>query len=125
MKRIVTAIFFFGAALAVTGVRSFAVEPVGPLSSDQARTLLRSAATSEDHIRLAGYYRDEAQKLRAEVKEHEEMSAEYDKNPAGHPIPKGLTLGEHCRNLVKYYSAVAATADKMAAMHEAMANRAR
>ncbi len=125
MKRIVTIMFLFGAAVGITGSSAYAVEPAGALTNDQVKALISTAKTPADHLKLAGYYRYEASKLQAEIKDHEEMAADYDKNPAGHPVPKGITLGEHCRNLVKYYREAAATDTEMAAMHEEMAKSAR
>ena len=87
--------------------------------------MIETAKTPADHMKLANYYRLEADKLKAEVKDHEEMAAAYDKNPAGHPVPKGQTLGAHCRNLVKDISDEAKHANEMATMHEEMAKGAK
>ena len=121
MKRIVTIMFLLGTAVGITGFHAYAVEPIGALTNDQVKALIRTAKTPDDHLKLASYYRYEAAKLQAEVKDHEEMAADYEKNPMGHPIPKGITLGEHCRNLVKYYREAVKTDTEMAALHEEMA----
>jgi len=125
MKRYVTVMFLLGMAIGTTGFRAYAVEPAGALTRDEAKALISAAKTPEDHMKLSGYYRAEALKLQAEVKDHEAMAAAYDKNPLAHPIPKGPSLGQHCRNLVKYYGDAAKAHNELADMHEAMARNAK
>jgi hypothetical protein len=122
MFKIFSVAFLLGAAL---GSSALAVEPSIKLSRSEVKTLIQTAKTPADHTKLANYYRAEAMRLQAEVKDHEEMAALYDKNPAGHPIPKGQTLGAHCRNLVKDISDEAKEASEMATMHEEMAKTAK
>jgi hypothetical protein len=124
MKRILTVLFLFAAAVSFTG-SAYAVKPAGALSKKELKTLIATAKTPAQHTKLANYYRYEANEFQARAKEHEEMGADYDKNPALHPVPKGQTLGDHCRNLMRYYSDAAKTATEMAAMHEEMAKAAR
>ncbi len=121
MKRIVTVIALLAAAAGVTVSISSAVESAGKLSKTELKALIVSAKTPADHAKLAKYYRYEAAMLQAEVKDHDEMAADYDKNPMGHPIPKAQTLGDHCRNLVRYDNEAVKEANEMAAMHEEMA----
>ena len=121
MKRMISVMILLGTAVGVTSSNAWAVEPSGKLSKSQVETLIQTAKTPADHMKLAKYYRYEATRLEADVKEHEEMAAAYDKNPLTHPIPKAQTLGDHCRNLVKYLGDGAKEANEMAAMHEEMA----
>lgn len=125
MKRIVTVMMLLAAAVGLTGLTSWAVEPAGNLTKSQVKALIQTAKTPADHMKLANYYRYQANKLQGELKDHEEMAAAYDKNPMGHPIPKGQTLGDHCRNLTKYIGDEAKEASEMAAMHEEMAKNAK
>src|SRR5258708_6350526 len=99
MKRIVTVMMLVGAAIGLAGSTAWAVEPAGNLTKSELKALIQAAKTPADHMKLANYYRYQATSLQAEVKDHEQMAAAYDKNPMGHPIPKGQTLGDHCRNL--------------------------
>jgi hypothetical protein len=122
MVKIFSVAFLLGASL---GSSAWAVEPSTNLSRSELKTLIQTATTPADHTKLANYYRTEAMRLQAEVKDHEEMAASYDKNPAGHPVPKGQTLGAHCRNLAKDISAEAKEASAMATMHEEMAKAAK
>jgi len=120
MKRMVAVMILLGTAVAI-----WAVEPVNTLTKSELKSLIQTAKTPEDHMKLANYYRAEAMRLEAEVRDHEEMAGLYDKNPAGHPIPKGQTLGTHCRNLVKDITDEAKEATEMATMHEEMAKGAK
>jgi hypothetical protein len=88
MKRIVTVTILFAAAVGLIGSSALAVEPAGNLTKSEVRVLIQTAKTPADHAKLANYYRYEATRLQAEVKDHEAMAAAYDKNPMGHPIPK-------------------------------------
>jgi hypothetical protein len=123
MKRIVTLMILLAAAIGVTGSTALAVE--GNLTRSQVKALIQTAKTPADHMKLARYYRYEASRLQTEVKDHDEMAAAYDKNPMGHPIPKAQTMGDHCRNLVKYDDEGVKEANEMAAMHEEMAKSAK
>jgi hypothetical protein len=125
MKRIVTVTILFAAAVGLIGSSALAVEPAGNLTKREVKTLIETAKTPADHAKLANYYRYEATRLQAEVKDHEAMAAAYDKNPMGHPIPKGQTLGTHCRNLMKDISEEAKEASEMATMHEELARNAK
>jgi hypothetical protein len=121
MKRMITLVILLAAAIGVTTATALAVEPVGKLTKSQVKALILAAKTPADHMKLANYYRYEANRLQAEVKEHEEMAAAYDKNPSAHPVPKGQTLGDHCRSLVNTYAEGVKEANEMANVHEEMA----
>jgi hypothetical protein len=95
-----------------------------PLTKQEVKELIKTAKTPEDHTKLARYYWYEADKLKSEAKDHEEMGAEYAQNPSSHPIPKWPKFGQHCKDLSGYYAKAAKEAEKMATMHEAMAKAA-
>ena len=95
------------------------------LSRQQLKWLISSAKPPADHERLAAHYRDEAERLKAKQREHEEEAAEYYKNPSRHPSPKYPTLGQHCRDLADYYGMAAQKALTMADMHGKMAREAK
>src|SRR6266700_2530891 len=98
MKRMMTVMILLAAGVGVTSSTAWGVEPAGKLSKSELITLIQTAKAPADHMKLAKYYQYEATRLEADVKEHGEMAAAYDKNPMAHPIPKGQTLGDHCRN---------------------------
>jgi hypothetical protein len=101
-----------------------AAEAVPPLTKQEVKDLIKTAKTPEDHAKLARYYWFEADKLKSEANDHEEMGAEYAQNPSNHPIPKWPKFGQHCRDLSGYYAEAAKEAEKMATMHQAMAKAA-
>ena len=95
------------------------------LTKQQLKSLISSAKTPTDHQKLAAYYHDEAQRLKAKQREHEEEADEYYRNPSRHPSPKYPTLGQHCRDLAGYYAMAAQKALTMADMHETLAREAK
>ena len=113
------------AAIGVTGSTAWAAESAGKLTKSQVKALIVTAKTPADHMKLAKYYRYEAGMLQTEMNDHNEMAAAYDKNPSGHPVPKAMTLGDHCRNLVKGDMDAIKEANEMADMHEEMAKNAK
>lgn len=100
-----------------------------PLTKHELNTLLKSAKTPADHLRIAAYYREEAQRLRSSSEEYLRQAAVYDKNP---PFPaleskQGAAFGmgaSHCRYWAKQDADAAAKADAQAALHEDMAKKA-
>lgn len=94
------------------------------LSKKEVKLLIANARTSEDHERLAAYFRAEGEHLKSEQQEHREMLDAYLKNPTSHPIPRWPTLGVHCRDLVFYYGKAAEQAFALADLHDQMAKEA-
>ncbi len=92
------------------------------VTKKQLKALIRTAKTPEDQLRIAAWYRNEAASLRAQAMEQDAMADEYDRNPMSHPIPKGITYGENCRNLARYYRERAKIDARLAAQHEEMAS---
>ncbi|MDQ2947550.1 MAG: hypothetical protein M3Y27_16720 [Acidobacteriota bacterium] len=82
--------------------------------------MIKTAKTPEEHMKLAQYYRYEADKFKSEAQEHKEMSAEY----IHHTIPKFPTMSQHCMDLSGYLTRAAKKAEQLAAMHEEMAKTA-
>lgn len=101
-----------------------ATDSTAPLTKQQVKALIKMAKTPEDHKKLARYYWYEADQLKSEAKDHQEMEAEYEQNPSGHPIPKWPTLGQHCKDLSAYYQKAAEQAEQLAKAHEEMAKSA-
>jgi len=110
-------------ALSASGAR--AAESNAPLTKQQVKALIKTAQTPEDHMKLARFYWYEADRLKSEAKDHEEMEADYAENPSNHPVPKWPTLGQHCKALSADYRKAAAEAEQMASLHEEMAKAAK
>lgn len=101
-----------------------AADTSAPLTKQQIKGLIKTAKTSDDHMKLARYYWYEADRLKSEAKDHQEMEADYAQNPSAHPVPKWPTLGQHCKDLAEDYAKAASEAEQMASLHEAMAKAA-
>ena len=64
------------------------------LSSKRVRLLVETASTAQDHRDLAQYFRQEAQRMRAQEQYHMETAAFY----RLHPVPKPtVSMLEHCK----------------------------
>ena len=83
--------------------------------------LLASAATPEEHLKLAAYYHSQAKALLEESRTWAAMADDYDRNPASHPIPKFPTYGDRCRSLARQYLKDAKKAEALALAHERLA----
>ena len=53
------------------------------LTKGELKELIASAATPEDHQKIAAYYRGEAQRLRQSAKEHQDWGDIYARGSAG------------------------------------------
>ena len=99
------------------------------ISRKEFKVLLRTAKEPPEHQKIAAYYRQEAQRLTASSKEHEEMAEIYAKNP---PFPAmeskhGDAFGQdasHCRKWAQLIAEQAKEAEALAALHEDMAKAA-
>jgi len=100
-----------------------------PLTKRELNTLLKNAKTPADHLQIASYYREEAQRLRSRSEEYLRQAAVYDKNPLFPALEskQGTSFGmgaSHCRYWAKQDAEAAAKADAQAALHEDMAKKA-
>ncbi len=117
------------AMLSFASVYAAAANAQRPLTKHELNTLLKNAKTPADHLRIASYYRGEAQRLSSSSQEYLKQAAVYDKNP---PFPAmeskhGAAFGmgaSHCRFWAKQDAEDAAKAEAQAALHEDMAKKA-
>ncbi|MGA7791898.1 MAG: hypothetical protein WCA19_02590 [Candidatus Acidiferrales bacterium] len=99
------------------------------LSKKELKVLLRTAKEPPEHRKIADYYRQEAQRLTADAKEHTELAEIYAKNP---PFPAmeakhGSSFGQgasHCRLWAQLDAEQAKEAEALALLHEDMAKQA-
>lgn len=99
------------------------------ISKKELKVLLKTAKEPADHQKIAEYYRQKAQQLRAGAKEHVEMAEEYTKNPtfAQMEIKQRAWLGQgtsHCRRWAELDEQEAKEAEALATLHEDMAKAA-
>lgn len=86
------------------------------LTQKQLKALIVSAKTPEDHMKLAAYFKGEAQRQEASAKTHEEMANLYDSK---------TEMAKHCKNLSEELKKAGESANSMAAEHEKMAAQLR
>ena len=119
-RSVASGAFLVALAIGVSSSSMRAADTAAPLTKQQVKELIKTAKTPEEHMKLAQYYRYEADKFKSEAQEHKEMSAEY----AGRPFPKGRPMSEHCNDVSGYLTRAAEKAERMATMHEEMAKSA-
>jgi len=96
------------------------------ITKKEFKTLLKTAKEPVEHKKIAAYYRQEAARLTASAKEHEELAEVYAKNPpfpaleAKHGTAFGLGAS-HCKRWAELSAEQAKEADALATMHEEMA----
>jgi hypothetical protein len=116
------------AMLSFASIFASAAEPQRPVTKKELKTLLKTASTPADHLRIAAYYRAEAQRLTARSQEHATEAASYEKYS---PFPAmverfGTGFGQgapHCHYWSKQYAEDATKAEAQAALHEDLAKK--
>lgn len=120
MKKMLVPMFLVALTTGITSTVAQA-DPTNVPSKEQVKTLIEIAKTPEEHLKIAAYFRAEAETLRAKATEHEQMATQYDENAATRTATRGNTLSQHCRALAEVYNSDARKADKQAGLHEEMA----
>jgi hypothetical protein len=90
------------------------------LTNKEVKALIVSAKTPEDHMKLASYFKGEAQQLQAKVKYHDEMAELYKTNATGK-----TDMAKHCKYFADEARKAAEAANSLADEHEKMAEQAR
>jgi hypothetical protein len=99
------------------------------LTKKQAKALAATAKAPADHMRLAAYYKLEADRLDAEAKDHDDLAQVYRLHPAvlggGKDVgnPQSRTF-EHCEATAKSLREAARFMRELATEHEKMAKDA-
>ena len=91
------------------------------LSQKQLLWLIGHAETPAEHEELAAYYRQQAQHLLQEAKDHQEMAAAY---PQVYASKHPTLAAHHCSDWAALYSKQAKDAEVLAKLHEQMAKEA-
>jgi hypothetical protein len=113
----------FLAVLACTVVVGAAADTPASLSKRELKTLLATARTPADQERLAEYYRDNAQHLRAKAQEFSAQADYLATQPATIESKQGISCNctSHYRYFAKQYAQEATDAEKLAAEHDQLA----
>ena len=90
------------------------------LSNQELKTLLATAKTSSDHQKIAAYYHDKAQQLRAKAQEFSAEAALYANQPATIESKQGTSClcPKHFEHFAKLYAQEAQESEMLAAKHE-------
>lgn len=117
-------------SLAFASLSTFAVaSETKVITKKELKALLKTAKEPVEHRKIAEYYRQEATRLTASAKEHEELAEIYAKNPpfAAMEGKHGTSFGQgapHCKRWAELSAEQAKEALSLAAMHEEMAQAA-
>ena len=116
-------------AVSFTSVYSVAQTQKVPTKHELV-TLLKTAKEPPDHLRIAAYYRQEAERLRQQANEHSDLAAIYHgthpfaamESKHGDEFPQGAA---HCKKFAELALEQAKEADALAVLHEVMAKAAK
>jgi hypothetical protein len=127
MKHFITTAILAACALVFGSISPVsAVEPT-KMSAKKVKELVANAKTSADHLKLATWYKAEADKLEAQANDHEGLADVYKSHSAvlgsktSIPISGSAT---HCSNLAKSLRDAAKEDRELATEHELMAKSA-
>lgn len=127
-KRVPIVAVLFLLALIVSLSSHSSAATAKTMTSKEAKALIATAKTPEDHAKLAQYFTAEADRLETDAKEHDEMVEAYRKNPMtqmrAEKTPGAVGTIEHCKFLAKSFREAAKSAREMAAEHEQMGKNA-
>jgi hypothetical protein len=104
-----------------------AAESTARLTKKEVKALVANAKAPDDHMKLARHFKQEAERLEADAKEHDELAQEYRKNPSPTAVkhPMSGRTAEHCEYFAKSAREAAKAARDLAAAHEQMAKQAK
>lgn len=127
MKRIanIFALMFFAMAIpAIAQVSSASAGKPEKLSKHELRSLVKGAATPEQHMRLARYYEAKAQQDLAESNEHGRMAEQFRNNPMVNNDKRRFGTVDHCEYYEKFFKQRAIKMQSLAHTQEQMASGA-
>lgn len=117
LSAVMTLVALFLSFLSAAGAQNAKTKRV-KLTQKQLVWLIAHAETPSDHEQLSTYYRQQAQSLLRQAKEHHEMAAAYPQlNASKHPGAPSLAA-RHCENWARLYTQQAKEAEALAAIHE-------
>ena len=113
--------------LALTAMFTPLLATAQSLSKEELKKLIAGTISPADHERIAKHYEAKATQLEADAKEHEELAAEYRKNPTGHEQkhPMSGQTAAHCKLFADKFRDAAKQARQLAADHRQMMRTAK
>ncbi len=125
MKRLISTLSLLAALIVIFAAcnQSSAQPTTDKLSKHELLSLIATAKTPAEHLRLAQYYEGQAKFYLAQSTLHQEMAAAYKKNP---PISAkySTTSVNHCDFFSQSFKEDATKMQELADMHEQMAKDA-
>ncbi len=112
---------FISAVLAIGSSVALAEQPkvTAPIiGKKQAAALESTATTSEDHLRLAVFYRAQTRKLEERVRYHREMAEWYRQRPLPYDGKMAVPMRRHCKDWASRFAEQAERAAVLASFHE-------
>ncbi len=130
IRKAIRAAVVFGALLtAFFGLapQMKAAESTARLSKKEVKALVANAKTPDGHMKLARHFKQEAERLETEAKDHDELAQEYRKSASAMAVkhPMSGRSAEHCEYFAKSTREAAKAARELAAAHEQMAKEAK
>lgn len=123
MKHIGSIIAFTLATTITVMAQVSPTSPVKPekLSKNELRSLIATATTPEQHMRLAQYYEAKAQRYLAQAHEHQEMAEQFKKNPITNNSKHVFGTVNHCEYYGQLFKQDAVEMQELAHAQEQMA----
>ena len=126
MKRllgIVSLLVALTVAIPVMG-QSASQSKTDKLGKHQLLTLIATAKTPAEHLRLARYYQDQANYYLEQSKLHQDMATAYRKNPMTNSDKFRRSTVDHCDYFAQSFKETATKMQELANMHAQMAKDA-
>ena len=104
---------------------SFAADAAKPMSKKEVAMLIEKANTPADHMKLAKYYNQQADKFEMEAKEHAEMGEMYKKRPSATGLKTAMSPDTtvHCEYIAESLRNASKKARELSAEHAKMADK--
>jgi len=116
LPALIVAFFVMGTSLAFGEQSASGVATVA--SKKEAKQLELTASTPQDHLRLAVYYRAQAQKFDGMFRYHEDMGEMYRHTPLPFDGKMPISMQRHCMDWAGHYRDQAERAAVLASLHE-------
>jgi hypothetical protein len=123
MKRLITIFSLLLALTIAIPVVGQSVSQAKPdkLGHKQLLSLIATAETPADHLRLAQYYEAQAKYYLEQAQLHQDMATAYRKNPMTNSDKFIRGTVDHCDYFAKSFKETATKMQELANMHEQMA----
>jgi biopolymer transport protein ExbB/TolQ len=110
-------------AVVILALAPMASAPAQVLRTEELATLIESAQTKEDHLKLAAHFEAQADELAQDAKKHEDMANRFQrKNLPAKLESTNRFMAKHCKNLARSLNEASKEARQLADGHRDMAD---